>query len=396
MNTIVWSYSSLLLYIFISLIAAYGIKNAKTNGIRIIAGGITINVGYVLFFCGFWLLAILRSVENGLGGGDIWNYLRIFEESLKVPLSFDFFSKSSEVEPLFLLLNKCIYAINSNPRFYLAVMYGIIVIGYLMFIRSWCPQKISYIPLIVLIFPFLKSFCTLRSSIAIAIILIGISVFKKNKLLGSIITLLSPFIHISEVLYVPFILFHDLYRKKIKKMNKYRLCIFILMYLLLAYLASIIFKNYFGTMLITGRYSYYAGDLKGSSFIQRIPLYFTQIVLAIALVLIDEKTYISQNSHSEGEKSKIEFIKVCCIYDILVIPVAYMFGIWRAGEFFYLPRLIMWGILIYGLCRNRVKNHSSLFIIKMLAWFVAFGWIIFRITREYLELGIMPYQLLGH
>ena len=93
MNTIAWSYSSLLLYIFISLIAAYGIKNAKTNGIRIIAGGITINVGYVLFFCGFWLLAILRSVENGLGGGDIWNYLRIFEESLKVPLSFDFFSK---------------------------------------------------------------------------------------------------------------------------------------------------------------------------------------------------------------------------------------------------------------------------------------------------------------
>ena len=388
-----WSYPTLFLYIAIAFLAIYGLTLEKKRHLKITLGNsISISAGYFLFFISFWLLAVVRCTEDGYGGIDIANYLRTFDNIKSVKISIFSLLSSEQNEPLFLLITKAIGFISQNHRFYLAVMYGIIVIGYITFIKTYCSYRVSLIPMIMLIFPFLKSFCTLRSSVAIAIILIGLCVYNKNKIWGWVIV--SLFIHISAALYIPFPAFYELYKKKKEKLSTVKIIFMAVFYITLVYVLATIFKRNFGASVFTGNYSYYANTLNGNSFISRIPLYFMQLALAAALVITNKKSnnieciYEDNESTSEAQEKEF-FVKLCCIYDIIVIPAAFLFGIWRANEFFYIARLLMWGKIMEPFKTNRNMKY----LVNALAFSVVMIWLIFRLSHEFAELGIMPYAV---
>lgn len=386
-----WSYSSLAIYVIVAFLGAYGIRLERDRRLKLKIGkSVSISAGYLLLFLAFWLLAVMRSTDNGLGGIDIGNYLRTFDgiDSVKISLSSMFSSEQNET--LFMLIVKGIRLISDSHIFYLAVMYGIIVFGYIIFLNTYCPENISYIPLIMLVFPYIKSFCTLRSSVAVAFILIGLCVMRKQKVIGCIIILSSFFIHVSAILYIPFPIFYYLYKKRKDNMTTFKIIVMTIVYLVIVYVFSYSFKRYFGAEFITGNYSYYANTLNGSSFINRIPLYFMQLALAVVMIFSNRATNKIEvlKGGNKGEDN-FSFIKICCIYDIIVIPAAFLFGIWRANEFFYLVRLLMWGRIL----KTYSVTKGTKILMNAVAFAVALFWLIFRLSHEYAELGIMPYVL---
>ena len=78
-----------------------------------------------------------------------------------------------------------------------------------------------------------------------------------------------------------------------------------------------------------------------------------------------------------------------CAYDFLMIPVNYILGIWRGYENLYIPRLIMWGILMQAISNCLTAKSKYIFRAIMLIAFM--GWMVFRIEATYNSSCLMPY-----
>lgn len=57
-----------------------------------------------------------------------------------------------------------------------------------------------------------------------------------------------------------------------------------------------------------------------------------------------------------------------------MIPVCYILGIWRGYEYFYIPRLIMWGVLMKGVLSH--FNSTSKIIVRILFLVLFIAWMI--------------------
>lgn len=95
------------------------------------------------------------------------------------------------------------------------------------------------------------------------------------------------------------------------------------------------------------------------------------------------------NSQDRIWQRRINIIYLICIFDFLLIPVNYTLSIWRGYEYFYLPRLVMWGILLYLIIRNYSVKYRPLLSFTILSCFVA--WMVFRVWSTWESSGLMPY-----
>lgn len=80
-----------------------------------------------------------------------------------------------------------------------------------------------------------------------------------------------------------------------------------------------------------------------------------------------------------------------CYFDMMMIPFNVMMGIWRGNEFFYIPRLCMWGVVIYVYTRNTDSGMKANVYLLLFAYFIA--WFVFRLNRTYEASDLMPYIL---
>ena len=90
-------------------------------------------------------------------------------------------------------------------------------------------------------------------------------------------------------------------------------------------------------------------------------------------------------------KRSFLFIYNVCIYDFLLIPFCYALNIWRGYEVCYIPRLIMWAIIVYIGATKLSKNFKWIYLMVVSLMFL--GWFIQRTYAEsfWLETGLMPY-----
>jgi hypothetical protein len=76
-------------------------------------------------------------------------------------------------------------------------------------------------------------------------------------------------------------------------------------------------------------------------------------------------------------------------FDIALVPVNQLLGMYRGYEFFYLARLCLWSLLLYSLFKNQTKSVKVLG--SSFAFCAFFVWMAFRISRTYEDSCLMPY-----
>ncbi len=378
MSPIYFDNFTLILYIVIAIMGGGCIELANSNK-RIVEGGFSKQefLFYGLFVFIFTFLAVVRQVSFNIGGTDAQRYIEIFENVLKYPGRFE------DQEQLFLYLNIAVRFITDEYHVYFLLVYSFITIAYTCFIKTFCPPKISYIPFLLLLWPYLKSFNTLRSSLAIAFFLIGLVMLKKKRIYISMALIMATFfIHRMSLLYIPILPFYGLFHKRLSRMNGTWICVFLTAYMFLGYWSAIWVQEFMFTaqLLFSSSDEWYLMQSLDSSLLSRWPMMFPYLLLLLVLLFFYNKL---------PKTEVLNYLKTFVVFDILMMIPSLIFNMWRANEYLYLARLIMWGILI-NLFLQKFHSKSRPFL--QFGIFIGFlSWLVFRIFQEYEELSIMPY-----
>lgn len=366
---------SLLLYVFIGLISAYTINMSVNYKVNLLYPKQT---GYIFFYIAFAALASLRLVTNGIVGTDASGYEDIFLNSLSSSSRFE------EQDILFGLFNKFVRLFVSSPIIYRFICYSIIVVAYLFFIKSFCKKGISCIPFIVLMIPFLKSLNTMRTSMAIALILLGLVLLKDRKTAsGVILIFLSVLVHRMSILYVMFLPFYAIFKHYNFTASNIKLIIVVSSLTVIGYYLALQVQQYaIALSLLDGSDAYYISKNLDASI-------WESAITLIPLILISVMWIICNRQLSDTKE--ISFLKLMISFDIIITPIANILGMWRANEYFYLGRLAFWSYLISIFC-CKFEIRSRL-LLKIVFGVLFTSWLVYRITREWEPCGLMPYKL---
>lgn len=334
--------------------------------------------GYILFYIVFVSLATLRMVDGWLVGIDSEMYELQF-----INCNDSSTSRFDEEEILFGIFNKVIRFFTSSPIIYRYVCYSIIVIGYIIFIKSFCRQGVSCIPFIILLLPYLKSLNTMRTSMAIAMILIGLVWLKERHIVrGIVLVCLSVFVHRMSILYVLFLPFYAIFRKNKYLNSNIKLIIIILIVSATGYyLGSQVQQYVIAASMLDAKDNYYLSkSLEGSILDGAITL--------LPLIFIAGMWLFCNNRLIWNRD--IKFLALMVSFDIIILPTANLLGMWRANEYFFVARLAFWAYLIpvfvssFELSSRKILRH--IFTILFTAWLT------YRIMREWEPCGLMPYK----
>lgn len=374
------------LYIFVGVLGGALISSFKKN--------IAINnksvlalqhrkekVCIILFFILYVFLAVFRKVGYELGGTDAANYIDNFNTILRDG-GIDR-TGNVELEPGFQLLTKLVRRLTDNYKFYYFICYGIIVYGYIRFLRDVCPRGGSYIPFILLMYPFFRGFNTMRTSLAISFILIGLCYLDKKKWLSLVFFVLSVFFHRVSLLFALVWPYYVFFNKAMRGLTRNKFALISIGGVLLTFIVAMYLRHYMilFSLLEKSEISYMSSVLD-DNILMRWPLYLGPLMLFVAIFVLYKR--ISWNEQSI-------FLRTLFIFDIWMIPAALVLGMWRFMEFFYLVRLSLWSIIIPVLVGR--KSVGNIVIIKSIAMVVFVAWLFIRVFKEWEATSVSPYIL---
>lgn len=397
--------ASIFVYLLMGFFGFFCIKKAMTgNGeVRLFSPRVVFPkryLAYVAFVAVFTFFASFRLVAENVGGADAENYVQIFLQSLNPEFTY-----LDRVEPGYLLYCQAIRLFTDDHKVFFAISHGIIAISYCLFVEKYCPKNGSAVPFVLLVFLYLKSFCTLRSSLAVAVLLLALVYSDKNRWISVLLMIGTVFIHRMSIAYAVFPVFYFLFKKVINRLSGIFLAGFVFAFGLLGVFAArgvqFVISEW---QILDALNTSYLTRNEGVSLFTKIPTLLPHILLFAGMTVFSRKL-------EQTETTKT--IKIICCYDLIIFPAALILGFWRANEYLYVARLVMWSMLIpHGeslvkqlifetefICRNRIvqkifKNEQQLACVYRLGVAAAFWvWLIFRIYSEWNSLKIMPYIL---
>ena len=306
------------------------------------------------------------------------NYESIFLDSLKED------SRFATLEFIFEYYNRFLRLLTSSTIVYRLVSYSIIACSYFVFIKNVCPRKASSIPYILLVFPFILSFNTMRSSLAASIILFGLVSLKNKRIIISILLFISAvFIHRMSIIFLPYFCFYFFYTTFHIYDNKKRLLLITVLLIIAITLCATALRNYIVNFLpsISSTDSYYITSNIGQSVFSYISYLLPLLLLMVFWFIVSDNIFNKQNA----------FLLSIVLYDVIISPASFIFGMWRTNEYLYIARLTLWAVLIY---KFRKEFHitsrpiiNSIFVLCFMIWLYN------RINATWEDSAIMPYQL---
>ena len=357
---------TLILYIAIGICAMifirlYNNSNKRKNSLTIL---------FILLV----VFSISRKVGINLGGMDAISYETIF-------FSRDYSRILENNEFLFVYFTDAIRCFTDNAVIYRLFCYSLIIISYIFFIKEFCPSKSSAIPYVLIMYPLLMSFNTMRNSMAMAMILIGLSLMKrKNDVLGALFVISSIYFHRMSIIHVPLILFYYFFKSRTLFNSKFLLAFLIITTTCVSMVLGTFFQGYvLSSDFIDGTDLYYLGMNTGSSFWHALASFIPLVLIFVFMLINTNKQMVDDN----------KFLYIIVLYDIIIYPCTFIFGMWRANEYFYIPRLTLWAILLYAFFQKVPIEVRSIMRTAVLAMFIV--WFIDRMKGVYEDSAIMPY-----
>lgn len=378
-----FSFLTLVIYLLLSITGWYcatrGYK-AKKNKKRIYYG---------VWFLAWLIPTVFRVVNNKkVGGTDAYSYIFYFHDCLN-PNTTSIYSYRTE--PFFRLCNHIIRSLTDNYHIYFIIVYSIIVGSFIYFIDYNLNKQVDSVMLLIMFYTYLTTFSILRSGLSIAFFVIGFVLLEKNKYLcSSVAMVVSVLMHTASIVYAGFYVFFMIYKKDKRPRLTYAL-----MYALGGYVLAIIVR----TLTLQGILTFNLGqpvDVYLSASVQKgfwvdyWKIVVTQLILCVVLLVLRTKVnkyFLGIEDIETHNQFKIIYLGI--VYDLMVIPFTYVIDLWRGIDYFFLPRLIMWGYIISVIKKMVVKEQRGLVTAGF--GFVGVAYMIFRICNDYAMVGTMPY-----
>ena len=283
-----------------------------------------------------------------------------------------------------------------TPRTYYSVCDGICFdeeknIVDLRFIDEFDLLQSNKTPLFMLVFPFIQSFCAIRTHITIALILLAIVALKnrRNILMWGLL-IASFFIQRASLIYAIFPIFYFYYKKN--KMTMKKATAFIIIGCAVGYIGKKVIIGGSIGYLTGGVYANYASASSSAGYLfDYIKLIVEQVIIDGYMILSYKKVNGQLQEMEELEKEKLRMLQMMCYFDLMLIPICYILGIWRGASYFFLPRLLILGYIITDFSRKISKNsRKAYYMIVKVAMPI---WLVLRLFTVYDVSGLMPYYL---
>lgn len=384
--TLHWSTLTLIFYVFLGIFGYFCIKKSERINAKYQYKKSCFNRYYLAFFLVWEAVAVFRYVSYDIGGADAYTYKTYFDICLSSNSGHLYVE---HVDFLYKVLNQIVRFFTDDYHWLFVIVYGIIIISYIIFIHEFSVKKMSFVPMMILVYIYLRGFNTIRTNLSVAMILFSIVLLKEKKVFWSIILAISSiFFHKAAIFYAAFIVFYLIYQKgklTVKGM--------------LAWSIISAMVGYFGQNLImignisfldSGAYKYYAQMSIGTSFFSDFwKISFPQLVIGAMLLLFDKRINSSIGIMDQESANRVKYIRIMCMYDVIMIPVSFILNIWRGYEYFYIVRLLMWGVLINEILKKIDKK--SKIVISILFAIVFISWMCFGLYRTWEDSKLMPY-----
>lgn len=323
--------------------------------------------------------ATARQADGIHGGADSIGYIKDFLNANNLVPSFEkALTIQNYKEPGYMIFVKVIHSIiPENPYLYFFVVWGIIAAVFIWFISVYSSEIDNFAILPVFIYPFILSFNTLRGSLAIACVLVGIVYLNRKLSIKSIIMFcVAGTIHITAWLYlcIPVYFWLIKWINGKKKLNHIRRWKFIVVLALFSIGCALSIKIIIAIVMKTHFYHYINDSLNLSGLLR-------YLLLSIMIVYFYKDLIQRYPGHV--------FLFYIAILDLILWPITNALNFWRADEFFSIIRVIVWcdiGRLVgRKLMRGRVK------IVQALEFMISIAWFSYRIYQTFYTSSLMPY-----
>lgn len=383
-----WSLSTTVLYSVMGFYGSVVILNVQKQDIRI---PFYKNKNYICWLLFWTFIATFRCIEGGAGGNDAeayyWYFLKSFDIHGYELTALGLYDSNLG----FRWYNRILRLISDNQMYFLFVTHGIMLVFVVKFLDYFRFRKMSVVPFFLVVFWYIRGFCTIRSNLATAILLLSLIFLVDKRYKQSIVLAIISFLfHKMMILYALFIPFYW-YSQHKKITFKQIIIAIVLLSLSTTLLTTYIFGgDVFGSDF-SEHYSNYSDASMEVGFLGNFwKIAFEQIILGVMLLLFKKRIMIAASKMSSLEFRKFQVIWYACLFDCLLIPICSTFGIWRGYEIFYIPRLVMWAILLKVL-EPRCVKLQVLYTILCIGLF--YGWFLQRTSAEsfWKETSLMPY-----
>lgn len=381
-----WDIKSLIFYIILGFVAMLSLYKVKKFEYKTGQKQSVINKYYFLWFTVWVIAAVFRYVAIGFGGTDAISYKEFFEACLIPNLDTGY---ARHLDIGFQIFSKIIRRYTADYRIFFFIVYGIISFSYIFFLNELAFRNMSFIPIILVFYIYLRGFASIRTNISVAFLLISlVMLYKNKKLIMLVFAILSVLMHKASIFYAVFCIFYLVF-KKYKITIKKGILLTVLAAVLAKICQNIILNSFLTDMLETSYVNYASRSLNSSFFEDSWKMFFEQIVLAFAILGTYKYVIKDVNNMCEEDKLRYKFIWNMCIFDIALIPVCYILHIWRGYEYFYIARLILWGEIIKVVRRLFKKEDRYILSTFLMLTFIA--WMSFRIYSYWDMSSLTPY-----
>lgn len=336
--------------------------------------------GFSLLFITLFCFSVFRKVGLHLGGEDALSYQEGF---------INYFNHGAErfetTDVLYGFLVRTIRSVTDNPYIFRGICYSLIICGYIVVINKLAPHKISPVPFICILIPFMRSFGSMRNSISISFFLIAICAYYDRKYLWCCVWIIaSVLIHRLSFVMLAIFPFLWAYDKYLNNISYKKLIVVIACLIILSYILARILQQYiilFSLFESDGNAdAWYLTNGKDKNVLLSWPMYITHLLLLIAISLC----------HKNLPKTRrIVFLLKIFWFDIIILPATLVLGMWRIAEYLFIPNLILWSILIPIFYKRFSASSRSIIQLIFLTGFWSLMCI--RLMREWQDLAIMPY-----
>lgn len=375
---------SVAFYVSLGLVGMFCIYNAKMGESQTCKEAPCRNK-YLFAWWFVWVfLAVFRFVNFQVGGSDAPTYIDYFKNCNGATVKSWYEHVNADLG--FKWITKSIRFITAEYKVYFLALYGFMAFAYIGFIKKFTPLKTNFVPFVLVFFLFLRSYNTIRSNFAIALIMSScVFIAEKKWKWAYLIALSSLFIHKSSVLYAMVIPFCHYFSDR--KLSVKTAILLVLGASVIGRSLQSIFLTYANTTDLNGAYESYASHSIGVSFFENAwKIAFEQIALAVMMLLMRKRI---GNNHEIQNVLRLKAIWTICIFDFICIPMNFIMGSWRGYEYFYLARVVMWGECLYQLTNSMSLSTRKICNVILLIVFVS--WMVFRINATWEDSRLLPY-----
>ena len=152
------------------------------------------------------------------------------------------------------------------------------------------------------------------------------------------------------------------------------------------------FIEYASMNEMNGAYGSYARSaMENNDWSSGLTENFMQYLLSLIVIVSTPKIRRVISNCDMYIYRTVNMLLYICYFDMMMIPFNVMMGIWRGYEFFYIPRLCMWSVVIYVYTRKMDSGMKGIAYFLLFAYFIV--WFVFRLNRTYEASDLMPYIL---